>query len=237
MYNLILIRHGQSEWNKQNRFTGWTDIDLTTQGELEAKRAAQLLKKIKFDYDIAFTSVLKRAIRTLWIILDEMNKMWTPVVKSWRLNERHYGELTGADKLQMIEQHGARQVHLWRRSYHTRPPEGLKPASAGDLKNLNPDHFKHPAYSELTSPLKGESLKDTKTRLLPFWSSTIAPVLKEGAGVLIVAHGNTLRALIKHIEHLNEEDITQVETPTGAPMAYQLKTSDLSIKTPRTLIK
>ena len=227
MYNLVIIRHGQSQWNLQNRFTGWRDIDLTPRGHEEAVRAAELLQKIHFQYDVAVTSVLKRAIRTLWIILDEMDKMWTPVIKSWRLNERHYGELTGSNKLKMIEKYGEEQVHLWRRSYKISPP---------DTKEQNPAHDSR--YTEVQArKVVGESLKQTQIRLLPFWNNTLVPALQDGAKLLIVAHGNSLRALIQHIEQLSDEDILTVEIPTGQPMAYHLSHTDLSIKTGRTLIK
>ncbi len=235
-YNLVMIRHGQSEWNKLNRFTGWTDIDLTSKGIKEAKLAGQLLRKIQFNYDIAFTSVLKRAIRTLWIILDKMDRMETPVIKSWRLNERHYGELTGLNKLKMIEKYGAKQVQIWRRSYNTKPP----------IFNQNKNMTHHPPLKNIKDSteasdlskklLLGESLKDTKTRVLGIWNKAIAPALKDKAKVLIVAHGNTLRALIKHIEVLSDHEVVNVETPTGVPIAYGLSTTDLAIKTPRTVI-
>ena len=226
MYNLVLIRHGQSEWNVQNRFTGWRDIDLSPQGIKEAQEAANRLNKINFQYDIAMTSVLKRAIRTLWILMDEMDRMWVPVIRSWRLNERHYGELTGKNKLKMIEEYGEKQIQLWRRSYATSPPDMQKQNPASDLR-----------YKENEAgQVKGESLSQTQTRLLPFWKKTITPILQNGAKILVVAHGNSLRALIQHIEKLSAEEIMQVEVPTGSPMAYHLSCENLSILTSRSFI-
>ena len=216
-YNLILIRHGQSQWNLENRFTGWTDIDLSAQGIEEAKKAGELLKKNHFNCDLACTSVLKRAIRTLWIILDEMDQMWVPVIKSWRLNERHYGRLTGLNKKETVEQYGKEQVQLWRRDYKTLPP--LLPFSHQEDESR--------CYQNKVKIPRGESLQQTQKRVLPFWESTVAPSLKEGKTVLIAAHGNSLRALIKYIENLSDEDITKVEIPTGVPIAYTLSQSAL----------
>ena len=217
-YNLILIRHGQSQWNRENRFTGWTDIDLSAQGKEEAKKVALLLKKNHFYCDLAYTSILKRAIRTLWIILDEMDQMWIPVIKSWRLNERHYGNLTGLNKKEIIKKYGEEQVQLWRRDYKTTPPLLTVP-------NQNKDRH----YKNISPVPIGESLKQTKKRVLPFWNETIAPRLREGKTTLIVAHGNSLRALVKHIENLSDEDIAKVEIPTGAPIAYTLSKSTLEL--------
>ncbi len=228
----MIIRHGQSEWNQHNRFTGWADIDLSSQGIKEAKRAAKLLIDLGFKYDIACTSVLRRAIRTLWILLDEMNQMWTPVIKSWRLNERHYGELTGSNKLKMIEKYGKKQVQIWRRSYQTPPPQNL----THELTSSTLPHLVPPFLKKI-EPLQGESLKQTQNRVLPFWNEIIAPALQNKENLLVVAHGNSLRALIKHIEQLNEHEITEVEIPTGVPMAYHLSSKDLSIQTPRVVIQ
>ncbi len=217
LYNLILIRHGQSQWNQENRFTGWMDIDLSVQGKQEARRAAESLKNINFNCNLACTSVLKRAIRTLWIILDEMDQMWVPVVKSWRLNERHYGGLTGLNKREIIKKYGEEQVRHWRRNYNTVPP----------LLSSSNQEKKTDRYKDILQIPKGESLKQTKQRVLPFWDSTVVPCLKKGQTVLIVAHGNSLRALIKHIENISDEDITKLEIPTGVPMAYTLSQSTL----------
>lgn len=216
-YNLILVRHGQSQWNLENRFTGWKDIDLSEQGKEEAQRAGGLLKKNNFNCDVAFTSVLKRAIRTLWIILDETDQMWVPVIKSWRLNERHYGNLTGLSKTETMEKHGEQQVQIWRRDYKISPP----------LLSVTDQTRKERRYQNIEKVPIGESLQETKERVLPFWKGTIAPYLKEGKTVLVTAHGNSLRALIKHIESLSDVDITQVEVPTGTPIAYTLSQSTL----------
>jgi len=212
-YNLILVRHGQSQWNKENRFTGWCDIDLTDQGRKEAKKAAQLLINNKFECDIAYTSFLKRCICTLWIILDSLDLLWLPVVKSWRLNERHYGALTGLNKEKTMKKYGKEQVQLWRRGYDISPP------SLGNTSDQ--ENVKDRRYQNVSIPV-GESLKQTKQRVMPFWNENIAPSLKSGKKVLVVAHGNSLRALIKHIEALNDEEIMKVEIPTVVPMAYSL---------------
>ncbi len=216
-YNLILVRHGQSQWNLENRFTGWTDIDLSMRGKEEAQRVGELLKKNNFNCDIAFTSVLKRAIRTLWIILDEIDQMWIPVIKSWRLNERHYGSLTGLSKKETMEKYGEKQVQLWRRDYTTPPP----------LLPTMPNQPRNRVFQNIEKIPRGESLQQTKQRVLPFWKDTITPYLREGKTVLITAHGNSLRALIKHIENLSDADITKVEVPTGTPIAYTLSQSTL----------
>ncbi len=216
MYKLVLLRHGQSEWNKTNQFTGWTDVDLTPQGVSEATEAGQLLKKEGFSFDIAFTSVLKRAIRTLWLTLDQMDLMWIPVRRSWRLNERHYGALQGLNKSETAEKHGADQVHIWRRSYDTPPPE----LEADDPRS--PAH--DPRYKDLTAdqlPLT-ECLKDTVDRFLPYWHDTILPTIKSGKKVLIAAHGNSLRALVKYLDNISDEDIPQLNIPTGIPLVYEL---------------
>lgn len=216
MYKLVLVRHGQSEWNLENRFTGWTDVDLSDQGRLEASRAGELLKKEGFSFDLAYTSLLKRAIRTLWIILDKMDLMWIPVERSWRLNERHYGGLQGLDKKETAEKHGAEQVHIWRRSYDTPPPV---------LESSDERHPKFDArYAKLTSRElpETESLKTTVDRFLPVWTDEIAPKIKAGKKVLIVAHGNSLRALVKHLEQMSEKEIMDVNIPTGIPLVYEL---------------
>ncbi|RFA24653.1 phosphoglyceromutase [Alkalilimnicola ehrlichii] len=222
MKRLILLRHGQSEWNLANRFTGWVDVDLTDNGREEAAAAGQMLKAHGFRIDHAFTSVLKRAIRTLWITLDEMDQMWVPQITDWRLNERHYGALTGLNKAETAEKYGDEQVHIWRRSYATAPPE------------LGEDDTRHPRFDPryaklMPNQLPGtESLKTTLERVLPYWDSTIAPTLKKSDTVLIAAHGNSLRALIKHIEGMSDEDITKVEIATGDPLVFELN-DDLSL--------
>jgi 2,3-bisphosphoglycerate-dependent phosphoglycerate mutase len=216
MYKLVLIRHGESEWNKLNLFTGWTDVDLTEKGVSEAKNSANLLKEEGFTFDIAYTSVLKRAIRTLWYVLDGMNLMWTPVIRDWRLNERHYGALQGLNKAETAAKYGDEQVKIWRRSYDTRPPAleesderfpGHDPRYAGILKNELP----------LT-----ECLKDTVARFLPLWNDEIAPLVQAGKKVVIVAHGNSLRALVKHLDNVSEEEIVSLNIPTGVPLVYEL---------------
>ena len=216
-YNLVLIRHGQSLWNKQNRFTGWADIDLSDQGIKEARRAGILLKEAGLQFDLACSSVLKRAIRTLWLVLEELDQMWLPVIKSWRLNERHYGALTGLNKLEITKKYGEKQVQLWRRDYETSPP----------LLEESRDLKKNKHYQIIKSHPLGESLKETKQRVLPIWEKEIIPLLKEGKKILLVAHGNSLRAFIKQIENLSNEEITKVEIPTGTPIAYPLSTTTL----------
>lgn len=214
--NLVLLRHGQSTWNLENLFTGWTDVDLTDQGRAEASASGRQLLEEGFRFDIAFTSVLKRAIRTLWIALDEMDRMWLPVERSWTLNERHYGALQGLNKAETAEKYGEEQVHIWRRSYDTPPPP---------LAEDDPRHPKHDARYENVDPelLPGtESLKTTLERVEPYWSSQIAPRLTSGARVLIVAHGNSLRALVKMLDGMTDEDITGFNIPTGIPLAYRL---------------
>ena len=217
-YNLILIRHGQSLWNQENRFTGWMDIDLSEQGKKEAKESAHLLKKNQLNFDLACTSFLKRAIRTMWIILEEMDQMWVPALKSWRLNERHYGKLTGLNKKETAKIYGETQVQLWRRSYNTPPPPLTQ----------TPNQTQDRRYAD-TKPPNGESLKQTMQRVLPFWEQAIAPNLQAGKTVLTVAHGNSLRALVKHIESLNDQEILKVEIPTGAPIAYTLSKDTLKL--------
>ena len=211
---LLLCRHGQSDWNLKNLFTGWTDVDLTEKGVQEASDAGKLLAGLDYDFDIAYTSVLKRAIRTLWIMLDEMDRMWIPVVRDWRLNERHYGALQGLNKAETSAKYGEEQVHIWRRSYATPPPE------------LSPDDERHPSHDERYAGISGlpatESLATTLERVLPCWESLIAPDLKEGKNVLIAAHGNSLRALVKMLDDVSEDEITRFNIPTGIPLAYEL---------------
>ncbi|MCB0390836.1 MAG: 2,3-diphosphoglycerate-dependent phosphoglycerate mutase [Bdellovibrionales bacterium] len=216
MYKLVLIRHGQSQWNLENRFTGWTDIDLTQQGQEEAKKAGQLLKAEGYSFDLAYTSVLKRAIRTLWICLSELDLMWIPVSRTWRLNERHYGALQGLNKSETAEKYGDEQVFIWRRSYDTTPPA---------LENDDKRHPRFdPRYKDI--PQKElpdtEALKNTKERVLPFWQEVIEPNIKSGKNVLIVAHGNSIRAIVKHLDNVSEEEITELNIPTGIPLVYEL---------------
>jgi 2,3-bisphosphoglycerate-dependent phosphoglycerate mutase len=214
MHKLVLLRHGQSQWNLDNRFTGWTDIDLTEQGEQEAREAARLLLEHDFQFDVAYTSVLKRAIRTLWIVMDGMDRMWVPVIRSWRLNERHYGALQGLNKAETAAQHGANQVKIWRRSYATPPPE----LPEGD--DRLPD--KDPRYANVADLPRTEALKHTVDRFLPYWQEEIAPAIRSGKNVLICAHGNSLRALVKHLDNISEDDIVELNIPTGIPLVYEL---------------
>jgi len=211
---LVLCRHGQSIWNRQNLFTGWKDVDLTEQGIEEARDAGRQLGAMGIGFDIAFTSVLKRAIRTLWLMMDEMDLMWVPVVRDWRLNERHYGQLQGLDKAETAARHGDEQVHIWRRSYDIPPP----PLDESDER-----HPRHDSRYKNVEHLPGsESLKDTLERVLPCWNEQIVPHLGEGRNVLIAAHGNSLRALIKMLDSISDEEITGVNIPTGVPILYQL---------------
>ena len=213
MPTLALIRHGQSQWNLENRFTGWWDADLTAKGEAEAKQAGELLGEAGFEPRQAFSSVQTRAIRTLWLALTEMNRVWLPVEKHWRLNERHYGGLTGLDKKETAEKHGSEQVHVWRRSYDVPPPD-MEPGSKYDLSG-------DPRYEGVDVP-RTESLKLTLERVLPYWETAIAPVLKGGIDTVIAAHGNSLRALVKHLFAVPDETITGVEIPTGNPLLIEL---------------
>ena len=212
----MLLRHGESVWNKANRFTGWTDVDLSDNGKAEAKKAGKLLKKYEFSFDRAYSSVLKRAIRTLWTVLDELNEMWLPTEHDWRLNERHYGALQGLNKAETAARYGEEQVHLWRRSYDVAPPL-LELSDEGHPKN-------DPRYANIPADQLpcGESLKDTLHRLLPYWHSTLAPALNAGQKILIVAHGNSLRALVQYLEQLSNEEILQLNIPTGIPLVYEL---------------
>jgi 2,3-bisphosphoglycerate-dependent phosphoglycerate mutase len=216
MYKIVLMRHGESQWNLENRFTGWTDVDLTDLGRDQARKAGQLLKEQGYEFDIAFTSVLKRAIRTLWIALDAMDAMYLPIHNNWRLNERHYGALQGLNKAETAAQYGDEQVLIWRRAYAIAP----NPLALDDPRHPKFD----PRYARLTPKQlpATECLKDTVERVLPFWEETIAPSIRAGRRVLVSAHGNSLRALIKHLDHVSEEDIVHLNIPTGQPLVYEL---------------
>lgn len=216
MYRVVLLRHGQSTWNLENRFTGWTDVDLTPQGYAEAHEAARLLRESGDTFDLAFTSVLKRAIRTNWIVLDELDLLWIPVERSWRLNERHYGALQGLNKAETSAQHGEVQTHIWRRSYDIPPPP---------LARDDPRHPAHdPRYASLAPAdwPATESLKDTVARFLPYWTGTIVPAISAGKRVLITAHGNSLRALVKYLDGISDTAIAELNIPTGIPLVYEL---------------
>ena len=213
MPRLVLLRHGQSAWNLENRFTGWWDVDVTEQGAAEARAAGQLLAGAEFDFDTCFTSLQTRAIKTLNLVLEEMGRLWLPVTKDWRLNERHYGGLTGLNKQEMIDKVGAEQVHIWRRSFDIPPPE-LEADSAFDVS-------KDRRYAGIAVP-RTESLKDTIARVLPYWDASIAPRLRAGERVVISAHGNSLRALVKHLSGISDDEIPTLEIPTGQPLVYEL---------------
>ena len=216
MYKLVLVRHGESDWNRENRFTGWTDVDLSAQGLKEARTAGEVLKAEGFTFDVAYTSVLKRAIRTLWIVLDQLDLMWIPVQHSWRLNERHYGALQGLNKAETAAQFGDDQVKIWRRSYDTPPP----PLAPEDERFPGRD----PRYAGLSAeelPLT-ECLKDTVARMLPHWHHEIAPAVKAGKRVIVAAHGNSLRALVKYLDNISEDEIIGLNIPTGIPLVYEL---------------
>jgi 2,3-bisphosphoglycerate-dependent phosphoglycerate mutase len=216
MIKLVLLRHGESTWNLENRFTGWTDVDLSPKGVQEAHEAARLLKEGGYDFDVAFTSVLKRAIRTLWIVMDDMDRMWLPVQRSWRLNERHYGALQGLNKAETAAKYGEAQVLAWRRSYADPPPP------------LPPEDERHPVRDRRYASLdpaelpRGESLKDTVARFLPYWETSIAPLVRAGQRVLIAAHGNSLRALVKYLDNVSDDEIVGLNIPTGVPLVYEL---------------
>lgn len=216
MIPLVLLRHGESVWNRENRFTGWTDVDLSEKGRDEAAIAAQRLKAGGFSFDVAYTSVLKRAVRTLWIVLDGLDLMWIPVYGSWRLNERHYGGLQGLNKAEMAAQYGEEQVHVWRRSYDVRPPE----LAENDPRFPAAD----PRYRDLDGRdiPKAECLKDTVARVMPYWTRDIAPAVASGRRVIIAAHGNSLRALVKHLDNVSDSDIVSLNIPTGIPLVYEL---------------
>lgn len=222
MNKLVLIRHGESTWNQENRFTGWQDVDLSEKGRAEARVAGKTLKNLGFDFDVSYTSVLKRAIRTHWIVLEEMDQLWLPVQRSWRLNERHYGGLQGLDKAETAARHGEEQVKIWRRSYDTPPPK----MPHEDARHPSKDRrYKNIPANELPS---GESLKDTVQRFLPLWHTELAPKIQAGERVLIVAHGNSLRALIQYLEKMTPEQIMEVNVPTGIPLQYELS-KDLQV--------
>src|SRR5688572_4742884 len=219
MHKLVLLRHGESVWNRENRFTGWTDVDLSERGRQEAQDAGQLLRDGGYVFDLAFTSVLKRAIRTLWYSLDALDLVWVPVAKSWRLNERHYGALQGLNKAETAQQHGDAQVKVWRRSYDIPPPA------------LTPDDERHPSHDPRYASLDlkalplTESLKDTVVRFLPYWHDAIAPAITSGRRVIIAAHGNSLRALVKYLDDVSESEILELNIPTGIPLVYELDDS------------
>src|SRR5580692_6774571 len=216
MHRLVLLRHGESTWNKENRFTGWTDVDLSDAGREEALKAGHLLKDDGYVFDVAYTSVLKRAIRTLWITLDALDLMWIPVAKNWRLNERHYGALQGLNKAETAAKHGDEQIKIWRRSYDIPPPP------------IEPDDWRHPSRDPRYRGLdpdqlpRGESLKDTVARFLPYWHETIAPSIAAGKRVVIAAHGNSLRALVKYLDRVSESEIVDLNIPTAIPLVYEL---------------
>jgi 2,3-bisphosphoglycerate-dependent phosphoglycerate mutase len=218
---IVLLRHGESTWNKENLFTGWTDVELSEKGTQEAIESGRILRSEGYIFDIAFTSVLKRAIKTLWLALEEMDLMWIPVYNCWRLNERHYGALQGLNKVAMVEKFGASQVQLWRRSYDVRPPE------------LNPDDERSPARDPRYAGLKKEEipltecLKDTVARVLPYWHNTIAPAVKSGQRVIVAAHGNSMRALVKYLDNMPDNEIVGLNIPTGIPLVYEFN-DDLS---------
>ncbi|MEY4564493.1 MAG: hypothetical protein RLZZ618_3770 [Pseudomonadota bacterium] len=224
MYKLVLIRHGESTWNLENRFTGWTDVDLTDTGVAQAKQAGRLLKEGGYDFDVAYTSVLKRAIWTLWHSLDQMDRTWLPVVHSWRLNERHYGALQGLNKADMAKQYGDAQVLAWRRSYDTPPPS----LDAADPRGQRQD-IRYAKLDAAQVPLT-ECLKDTVERVMPLWNDSIAPAIKAGKRIVIAAHGNSIRALVKYLDNIADADIVGVNIPNGIPLVYELDTDLKPIK-------
>ena len=225
MHKLVLLRHGESVWNRENRFTGWVDVDLSPRGVDEAHAAGKLLRAAGYRFDLAFTSLLKRAVRTLWIVLDELDQAWLPEEKSWRLNERHYGALQGLNKSEMAAKFGEQQVLVWRRSYDTPPP----PLGAGDARA----EAKDARYTGVEVP-RAECLKDTVARVIPYWSSAIAPAVRAGRTVLVAAHGNSLRALVKHLDGVSDADIVGLNIPTGIPLVYELDaTPDGSLRPAR----
>jgi len=216
MKKLVLLRHGESTWNKENRFTGWTDVDLSEKGREEAVEAGRLLLREGFVFDVAFTSVLRRAIKTLWLALEEMDLMWLPIHNSWRLNERHYGALQGLNKAETAEKHGMEQVKIWRRSYDIRPPALTKDDERYPGKDPRYAHLKPDEVPQT------EALKDTVARFLPYWHETIAPAVREGRRVIIAAHGNSLRALVKYLDNISDTDIVGLNIPTGIPLVYEV---------------
>jgi 2,3-bisphosphoglycerate-dependent phosphoglycerate mutase len=213
---LVLLRHGESIWNLEDKFTGWTDVDLSDKGIAEAKEAGKTLCKNGYSFDIAFTSVLKRAIRTLWLVLDEMDLMWIPVYRSWRLNERHYGALQGLNKAEVSGKVGEEQVHIWRRSYDVRPPALERTDARYPGKDL-----RYRELGERELPVT-ESLKDTVARFMPYWNDVLAPALREGKHVIVSAHGNSLRAMVKYLDSISDEEIAEVNIPTGIPLVYEI---------------
>ncbi|MFA7693742.1 MAG: 2,3-diphosphoglycerate-dependent phosphoglycerate mutase [Candidatus Hydrogenedentes bacterium] len=216
MHKLVLIRHGQSTWNLDNRFTGWTDVDLSDHGRIEAQSAGKILREEGYEFDVVYTSVLKRAIRTMWHVMDELDQMWLPVTRDWRLNERHYGALQGLNKSETAAKHGEEQVKIWRRSYSITPP----PLEEDDPRNASKDRrYSHLSKAEIPAT---ESLKETVARVIPYWKESIAPQVTAGKRVLIVAHGNSLRALVKYLDNISEEDIIGLNIPTGVPLVYEL---------------
>ena len=224
MFKLVLVRHGESEWNRENRFTGWTDVDLSEKGRAEALEGGRILKQEGYTFDVAYTSLLKRAIRTLWIVLDEMDLMWIPVHRSWRLNERHYGALQGLNKSETADKFGEDQVKIWRRSYDIPPP----PLDRSDPRWPGHDR-RYARLSEAELPLT-ECLKDTVARFLPLWHQTIAPMVKSGNRVVVAAHGNSLRALVKYLDGISEGEIVSLNIPTGVPLVYELDESLKPVK-------
>jgi 2,3-bisphosphoglycerate-dependent phosphoglycerate mutase len=219
MIKLVLMRHGESQWNLENRFTGWTDVDLTDKGRTEAKAAGELLRREGYGFDIAYTSVLKRAIRTLWITLDALDQMYLPVVHTWRLNERHYGALQGLNKAETAAKYGDAQVLVWRRAYAIAP----EPLPTGDARSaINDPRYRHLKPEEIPAT---ECLKDTVARVVPFWNDSIAPALQRGRRVLVAAHGNSLRALIKYLDNVGEDEIVNLNIPTAQPLVYELDAS------------
>ncbi len=216
MYKIVLLRHGESEWNKENRFTGWTDVDLSDKGVAEAVAGGNLMKEAGFEFDLAYTSVLKRAVRTLNLALEQMDLLWIPVVKTWRLNERHYGALQGLNKAETAKKYGDEQVHIWRRSYDIQPP-----ALTADDERFPGKDRRYADLSKDELPLT-ECLKDTVARFLPFWHETVAPAIKSGKKIIIAAHGNSLRALVKYLDNIPEDEIVELNIPTGVPLVYEL---------------
>lgn len=224
MTKLVLLRHGLSQWNRENRFTGWTDVDLAPEGVAEAHEAARLLKEAGFGFDLAYTSLLKRAIRTLWTVLDDLDQMWIPVEKNWRLNERHYGALQGLNKAETAQKYGEAQVKAWRRAYDVRPPA------------LESNDARHPArdprYAKLEAAARPatESLADTVARFVPYWESDILPAMRSGRRVIVAAHGNSLRALVKHLDRISDADIVSLNIPTGVPLVYEFDSAFMPVK-------
>ncbi len=221
MNKIVLLRHGQSVWNRDNRFTGWTDVDLSQRGIDEARNAGSTLKEAGFEFDLAFTSCLKRAVRTLWLVMEELEQMYLPVDTDWRLNERHYGELQGLNKIETVEKHGAEKVHQWRRGYAVRPPA---------LAEDDPRHPRHDARYAGIEPPGTESLSDTLDRVIPYWNEKIVPQVKARKRIIISAHGNSLRALVKYLDNISSDDIMELNIPTGIPLIYELDENGNAIK-------